>query len=178
MSGWGLPYRHFKRSEKSLLFAVKRMISEKRKRETCSPQTFGHRLYKKIGAKRRTTTLKFECRDEWLGIRDWGLGVTGILRHRHPERSRGIFTALRESVCMRRGKTMSWCCLISGDERSAIKIEGYARNDDAREALSKLHGASIFLCAATFIPNSSFEQSFHLRSRDNTSRGLPPNPEP
>ena len=25
---------------------------------------------------------------------------------------------------------MSWCCLTSGDERSAIKIEGYARNDD------------------------------------------------
>ena len=46
------------------------MISEKRKRETCSPQTFGHRLYKKIGAKRRTITLKFECRDEWLGIGD------------------------------------------------------------------------------------------------------------
>ena len=39
---------------------------------------------------------------------------------------------------------MSWCCLISGDERSAIKIEGYARNDDAREALSKLCGAFKF----------------------------------
>ena len=39
---------------------------------------------------------------------------------------------------------MSWCCLTSGDERSAIKIEGYARNDDAREALSKLRGASDF----------------------------------
>ena len=25
---------------------------------------------------------------------------------------------------------MSWYCLTSGDERSAIKIEGYARNDD------------------------------------------------
>ena len=37
---------------------------------------------------------------------------------------------------------MSWYCLTSGDERSAIKIEGYARNDDAREALSKLRGAS------------------------------------
>ena len=43
---------------------------------------------------------------------------------------------------------MSWYCLTSGDERSAIKIEGYARNDDAREALSKLRGASLFLCAA------------------------------
>lgn len=31
---------------------------------------------------------------------------------------------------------------------------------------------------ATFIPNSSFEQSFHPRTRDNTSRGLPLNPEP
>ena len=70
--------------------------------------------------------------------------MTGIRRYRHPERSRGIFTALRESACMRRGKTMSWCCLTSGDERSAIKIEGYARNDDAREALSKLRGASDF----------------------------------
>ena len=36
---------------------------------------------------------------------------------------------------------MSWYCLTSGDERSAIKIEGYARNDDAREALSKLRAA-------------------------------------
>ncbi len=43
---------------------------------------------------------------------------------------------------------MSWYSLTSGDERSAIKIEGYARNDDAREALSKLRGASLFLCAA------------------------------
>ena len=56
--------------------------------------------------------------------------MTGIRRHRHPERSRGIFTALRESACMRRGKTMSWYCLTSGDERSAIKTLGYARNDD------------------------------------------------
>ena len=70
--------------------------------------------------------------------------MTGIRRHRHPERSRGIFTALRESACMHRGKTMSWCCLTSGDERSAIKIEGYARNDDTREALSKLRGATNF----------------------------------
>ena len=67
--------------------------------------------------------------------------MTGIRRYRHPERSRGIFTALRESACMRRGKTMSWCCLTSSDERSEIKIEGYARNDDA---LSKLRGASDF----------------------------------
>ena len=47
---------------------------------------------------------------------------------------------------------MSWYYLTSGDERSAIKIEGYARNDDAREALSKLRGASLFLCAAPAEP--------------------------
>ena len=39
---------------------------------------------------------------------------------------------------------MSWYCLTSGYERSAIKTLGYARNDDAREALSKLRGASDF----------------------------------
>ncbi len=50
---------------------------------------------------------------------------------------------------------MSWYCLTSGDERSAIKIEGYARNDDAREALSKLRGASYFM-RRTFTPHSSF----------------------
>ena len=51
MSGWGLPYHHFKRSEKFLSFAVKRIMSEKRKRETCSPQTFGHRLIYICGAR-------------------------------------------------------------------------------------------------------------------------------
>ena len=40
---------------------------------------------------------------------------------------------------------MYWCCLTCYDERSAIEIEGYARNDDAREALSKLRGASNFM---------------------------------
>ncbi len=39
---------------------------------------------------------------------------------------------------------MSWCCLTSGDERFAIKIEGYGQNDVAHEALSKLRGASDF----------------------------------
>ena len=36
---------------------------------------------------------------------------------------------------------MSWCSLTSGDKSSAIKTLGYARNDDAHEALSKLRGA-------------------------------------
>ena len=36
---------------------------------------------------------------------------------------------------------MSWCRLTLGDKCSAIKTLGYAQNDDAREALSKLRGA-------------------------------------
>jgi len=59
---------------------------------------------------------------------------------------------------------MSWCCLTSSDERSAIKIEGYARNDDTRKALSKLRGASDFYAPhhhfAFLISNFSFKQSF------------------
>ena len=59
---------------------------------------------------------------------------------------------------------MSWYCLTSGDERSAIKIEGYARNDDAREALSKLRGASDVYAPphhfAFLISNFSFHRAF------------------
>ena len=71
---------------------------------------------------------------------------------------------------------MSWCCLTSGDERSAIKIEGYARNDDAREVLSNLRGASDFYAPhhhfAFLISNFSFEQRFHPQSRGGTPHGL------
>ena len=131
--------------------------------------------------------------------------MTGIRRYRHPERSRRIFTALRESACMRRGKMMSWCCLTSGDECSAIKIEGYARNDDAREALSKLRGAfrhpersemsDVRSCKgkavrteskdlaphhhfAFLISNFSFKRGFQTQSRSGTPPGLTLNPEP
>ena len=74
---------------------------------------------------------------------------------------------------------MSWYCLTSGDERSAIKIEGYARNDDAREALSKLRGASLFLCAAPPLLNLlnllNLLTSFAGSQWDDTPRWLPPN---
>ncbi len=77
---------------------------------------------------------------------------------------------------------MSWYCLTSGDERSAIKIEGYARNDDAREALSKLHGASLFLCAAPPLLNPLNPlnllnplTSFAGSQWDDTPRWLTPN---
>ena len=84
---------------------------------------------------------------------------------------------------------MSWCCLTSGDERFAIKIEGYGRNDVAHEALSKLRGASDFYAphrhfsfliphSSFLISNFSFEQSFRTQSRGIPSRGLTPNPEP
>ena len=71
---------------------------------------------------------------------------------------------------------MSWCCLTSGDERSAIKIEGYARNDDAREALSKLRGACLFYAPhhhfAFLISNFSFKRSFRTQSKDGMPKGL------
>ncbi len=71
---------------------------------------------------------------------------------------------------------MSWYCLTSGDERSAIKIEGYARNDDAREALSKLRGASLFLCAAPPLLNPLNPlTSFACSQWDDTPRWLTPN---
>ena len=77
---------------------------------------------------------------------------------------------------------MSWCCLTSGDEHSAIKIEGYARNDDAREALSKLRGASDFYAPhnnfAFLISNFSFKRGFQTQSRGGTPPGLTLHPEP
>ena len=77
---------------------------------------------------------------------------------------------------------MSWYCLISGDERSAIKTLGYARNDDAREALSKLRGASDFYAPhhhfAFLISNFSFKRVFHPQSKGSTPDGLTQNPEP
>ena len=53
---------------------------------------------------------------------------------------------------------MSWCCLTSGDERSAIKIEGYARNDD--DAKRYKNGAALLIfMRRTTTPHSSLEQA-------------------
>ena len=62
-----------------------------------------------------------------------------------------------------------------------LKIEGYARNDDAREALSKLRGASIFLCAAPPLNLLNLLNPLNLfrtESKDTTPEGLTLNPEP
>ena len=50
---------------------------------------------------------------------------------------------------------MSWCCLTSGDERSAIKTLGYARNDDGAKRYQNSAALLIFMRRTT-IPNSSF----------------------
>ena len=71
---------------------------------------------------------------------------------------------------------MSWCCLISGDERSAIKTLGYARNDDAREALSKLRGASDFYAPHHHSSLLTSKQSFQPESRGDPPHGLTPIP--
>ena len=77
---------------------------------------------------------------------------------------------------------MSWYCLTSGDERSALKTLGYARNDDAREALSKLRGASDFYAPhhhfSFRISNFSFKRSFQTELKGSTPKGLTLNPEP
>ena len=76
---------------------------------------------------------------------------------------------------------MSWCRLTCDEERSAIKIEGYARNDDAREALSKLRGASDFyaphhhftflISRETLIKSlSDFTLEFLCTARNNLTR--------
>ena len=38
---------------------------------------------------------------------------------------------------MRRGKTMSWCCLTLGNDRSAREIDGCARDDDDAKRYQK-----------------------------------------
>ena len=81
--------------------------------------------------------------------------MTGILWHRHPERSRGTFTALRESACMRRDKTMYWCCLTSGDERSAIEISRLRPSDDGAKRYQNSAALFIFMRRTT-IPHSCF----------------------
>ena len=48
--------------------------------------------------------------------------MTGILLHRHPERSPLSLLHCGKSAGMRRGKTMYWCYLTSGNERTAIEI--------------------------------------------------------
>ena len=75
------------------------------------------------------------------------------LPYRHFERKREISIAARKSaslchfineVLVLRFSAISYLLLTGVQER----FLDYARNDDAREALSKLRGASIFLCAA------------------------------
>ena len=76
-----------------------------------------------------------------------------FLPYRHFERKREISIAARKSaslchfineVLVLRFSAISYLLLTGVQER----FLDYARNDDARETLSKLRGASIFLCAA------------------------------
>jgi len=77
---------------------------------------------------------------------------------------------------MRRGKMMSWCCLTSGDERSAIKIEGYARDDDGAKRYQNSAALPYFYAPhhhfAFLISNFSFKRGFHQQSKGSTSHGL------
>ena len=48
---------------------------------------------------------------------------------------------------------MSWYCLTSGDERSAIKTLGYTRNDDGAKRYQNSAALLIFMRRTT-TPNS------------------------
>ena len=79
---------------------------------------------------------------------------------------------------------MSWCCLTSDDERSAIKILGYAPLTTARSAIKILRRFHIFMRRTTIshfsflISNFSFKRVFHPQSNGSTPHGLTQNPEP
>ena len=63
------PYRHFEGSEKSLPFAAQWSMCENPKSKTCYPLTFGYSpIYIAAKLPPEPRTLKFESRDEWLGI--------------------------------------------------------------------------------------------------------------
>ena len=64
-----------------------------------------------------------------------------------------ISTALRESACMRQGKTMSWCCLTSGNERSAIEISRLRPSDDGAKRYQNSSALPNFM-RRTFTPHS------------------------
>ena len=104
-------------------------------------------------------------RSEELGVRSGGAarqnkkrrGESNMrkksLPYRHFERKREISIAARKSaslchfineVLVLRFSAISYLLLTGVQER----FLDYARNDDAREASSKLRDASIFLCAA------------------------------
>ena len=44
---------------------------------------------------------------------------------------------------------MFWCCLTCDDERSAITIEGYARNDDSAKRYQNSAALLIFMRRTT-----------------------------
>ena len=74
---------------------------------------------------RCTTTLKFESRDEWLGIRDWGLGVTGDLIQ--PTGIIMIYTPRRFYIFMRRTTISHFSFLISHSNEAFKRNQGAAR---------------------------------------------------
>ena len=78
---------------------------------------------------------------------------------------------------------MSWCSLTSGDERSAIKIEGYARNDDSAKRYQNSAALLIIMrCTNTFEPVEPAEPLSQIIKGQHAPWANPeprtPNPEP
>ena len=71
--------------------------------------------------------------------------MTGILLHRHPERSPLSLLHCGKSAGMRRGKTMYWCYLTSGNERTAIEISRLRPSDDGAKRYQNSAALLIFM---------------------------------
>ena len=83
---------------------------------------------------------------------------------------------------MRLGKTMSWCCLTSGNERSAIEISRLRPSDDGAKRYQDSAALLIFM-RRTAIPHSSFlipnsRKAFIHNQWVEPPHGLTLNPEP
>ena len=77
---------------------------------------------------------------------------------------------------------MFWCCLISGNECSAIKISRLRSSDDGAKRYQNFATLTYFDAPhhyfAFLISNFSFKRSFHPQSKGDTPQGRTLNPFP
>ena len=74
---------------------------------------------------------------------------------------------------------MSWYCPTLGDERSAIKIEGYARNDDGAKRYQNSAALLIFMRRTTPVePSEPVEPAEPLSNGIKGQHAQGANPEP
>ena len=134
---------------------------------------------------------KFESRDEWLGIREWGLGVT----RRHQTLVPSLKALPRNLSCrplnegcvkaeIRSTKASFLCRCLCDTDRSARKTLGYASDDDSAKHYQNSAALHYFMRRTTIshfaflISNFSFKRSFQTESKGSTPQELTVNPTP